>query len=113
MDLQLKGKLALVTGSTAGIGFAIAGALAPEGARVIVNGRTQPAVDEAVARIKARAGSELEGFAGDLSQAASAESWWPRFPRSTFWSTTSASSSPSPLTKSPTRTGSASSTSTC
>ena len=39
MDLQLKGKLALVTGSTAGIGYAIARALAREGARVIVNGR--------------------------------------------------------------------------
>ena len=42
MDLDLKGKLALVSGSTAGIGFAIASALAGEGARVIVNGRTQP-----------------------------------------------------------------------
>ena len=45
MDLQLKGKRALVTGSTAGIGFAIARALAHEGAAVIVNGRTQAAVD--------------------------------------------------------------------
>jgi NAD(P)-dependent dehydrogenase (short-subunit alcohol dehydrogenase family) len=40
MDLQLHGKLALVTGSTAGIGYAIAGGLAREGASVIVNGRT-------------------------------------------------------------------------
>jgi NAD(P)-dependent dehydrogenase (short-subunit alcohol dehydrogenase family) len=39
MDLQLKDKLALVSGSTAGIGFAIANGLAREGARVIVNGR--------------------------------------------------------------------------
>ena len=52
MDLQLTGKLALVSGSTAGIGHAIASALAAEGARVIVNGRQQRSVDEAVARIK-------------------------------------------------------------
>ena len=43
MDLQLRGKRALVTGSTAGIGFAIAEALAREGATVIVNGRSQGA----------------------------------------------------------------------
>jgi NAD(P)-dependent dehydrogenase (short-subunit alcohol dehydrogenase family) len=48
MDLQLKNKTALVTGSTAGIGLAIAQALVKEGASVIVNGRTQPRVDEAV-----------------------------------------------------------------
>ena len=41
MDLKLSGKLALVSGSTAGIGYAIAAALAAEGARVIVNGRAQ------------------------------------------------------------------------
>jgi NAD(P)-dependent dehydrogenase (short-subunit alcohol dehydrogenase family) len=44
MDLQLTGKAALITGSTAGIGYAIAAALAREGASVIVNGRTQSAV---------------------------------------------------------------------
>ena len=44
MDLKIKGKLALVSGSTAGIGFAIASQLAAEGARVIVNGRSQQAV---------------------------------------------------------------------
>ena len=47
MNLQLKGKTALVTGSTAGIGLAIATALATEGASVIVNGRTQERVDSA------------------------------------------------------------------
>jgi len=51
-DLQLDGKLALVSGSTAGIGYAIAHTLAMEGASVIVNGRTQAAVDEAVERIR-------------------------------------------------------------
>lgn len=69
MDLQLKGKLALVSGSTAGIGHAIAMALAAEGARVIVNGRTQEAVDRAVAEIGAATGSEVLGHAGDLSRA--------------------------------------------
>ena len=51
MDLQLAGKLALVTGSTAGIGLAIAKALAAEGARVIVNGRTEARVADAMAAI--------------------------------------------------------------
>ena len=69
MDLKLKDKLALVSGSTAGIGFAIAGALAGEGARVIVNGRTQPAVDAAVASLRSDTGAEVEGFAGDLTTA--------------------------------------------
>jgi NAD(P)-dependent dehydrogenase (short-subunit alcohol dehydrogenase family) len=73
MDLGLKGKLALVSGSTAGIGFAIASTLAQEGARVIVNGRSQPAVDEAVKQIKAQTGADALGFAGDLSTAASAD----------------------------------------
>ena len=70
MDLKLAHKLALVTGSTAGIGHAIATALTREGARVIVNGRSQAAVDSAVAAIKSAASGEVYGFAGDLSQAA-------------------------------------------
>ncbi|MDR7269564.1 NAD(P)-dependent dehydrogenase (short-subunit alcohol dehydrogenase family) [Pelomonas saccharophila] len=73
MDLQLKNRLALVSGSTAGIGHAIAQALAAEGARVIVNGRKQAAVDEAVAGIEAATGNKVLGFAGDLSQAEVAE----------------------------------------
>jgi NAD(P)-dependent dehydrogenase (short-subunit alcohol dehydrogenase family) len=80
MDLKLKGKLALVSGSTAGIGHAIAAALAAEGARVIVNGRTQASVDDAVARIKAGEGGEVLGFAGDLSTPAAAEALTARFP---------------------------------
>src|SRR6202035_5281133 len=71
MDLQLRGKLALVSGSTAGIGLAIATALAREGARVIINGRAQASVDEVVARLKA-GGSDVLGFAGDLSRAEAA-----------------------------------------
>ncbi len=73
MDLQLQGKLALVSGSTAGIGLAIAHTLAREGARVIVNGRTQAAVDATVERLRAETGGPVEGFAGDLSTAAAAE----------------------------------------
>jgi NAD(P)-dependent dehydrogenase (short-subunit alcohol dehydrogenase family) len=69
MNLQLEGKRALVTGSTAGIGFAIAEALANEGASVIVNGRTQKRVDEAVAKLK----GNVEGVAADLETAAGAE----------------------------------------
>ena len=73
MDLKLKGKRALVTGSTAGIGFAIAASLAREGATVIVNGRTQEGVEKAVARIKTDAGGDVVGFAGDLGHAQAAE----------------------------------------
>jgi NAD(P)-dependent dehydrogenase (short-subunit alcohol dehydrogenase family) len=76
MDLQLKDKLALVTGSTAGIGFAIADALAKEGARVIVNGRTQTGVAEAVSRI----GAGAIGFAGDLSNAQKADELARKYP---------------------------------
>lgn len=52
MDLQLQGKLALVSGSTAGIGLAIASALARESATVIVNGRLASRVAEAIAGIR-------------------------------------------------------------
>jgi NAD(P)-dependent dehydrogenase (short-subunit alcohol dehydrogenase family) len=80
MDLELKDKLALVSGSTAGIGFAIAKALAGEGARVIVNGRTQVAVDEAVSALRSDSGATVEGFAGDLTTAAAAEQLATQYP---------------------------------
>lgn len=73
MDLKLAGKLALVSGSTAGIGFAIAETLAAEGARVIVNGRSQASVDAAIAAIRKSTNKEVLGFAGDLAQASVAE----------------------------------------
>lgn len=80
MDMQLKNRLALVTGSTAGIGLAIAQGLAAEGARVIVNGRTQEAVDQAVRSIAEATGNKPLGFAGDLSDAAQAEALVRAFP---------------------------------
>src|SRR5580658_1811626 len=73
MDLKLEGKLALVSGSTAGIGHAIATALAQEGATVIVNGRKKDAVDKAVGEIKTHAKGKVMGFAGDLASADVAE----------------------------------------
>jgi NAD(P)-dependent dehydrogenase (short-subunit alcohol dehydrogenase family) len=76
MNLQLEGKRALVTGSTAGIGFAIAEALANEGAAVIVNGRTQKRVDDAVAELKGK----VEGIAADLGTAEGAATVAGRFP---------------------------------
>ena len=80
MDLGLKGKRAFVSGSTAGIGFAIASALASEGARVVVNGRTQPAVDQAIGRIRSATGLEAHGFVGDISLASAAEDLARRHP---------------------------------
>ena len=53
MDLLIADKLAIVTGSTAGIGFAIARRLAQEGARVVINGRTEARTEEAVAALRA------------------------------------------------------------
>lgn len=74
MDLRLAGKTALVTGSTAGIGLAIAQSLAAEGARVFVNGRTQQRVDAAVAGIRAAtATAQVDGIAADFSSAEGAE----------------------------------------
>jgi NAD(P)-dependent dehydrogenase (short-subunit alcohol dehydrogenase family) len=79
MDLQLQDKLAIVTGSTAGIGYAIAEALAREGARVVVNGRTQAAVDAAVRKIGST-GLTVLGFAGDLSSAEAADELARQYP---------------------------------
>jgi NAD(P)-dependent dehydrogenase (short-subunit alcohol dehydrogenase family) len=79
MNLKLTDKIALVSGSTKGIGFAIASQLAAEGVRVIVNGRTEDAVAAAVEKIRRSApDSKVEGFAGDLS--AASETLLKRFP---------------------------------
>ena len=81
MDLKLQGKSALVSGSTKGIGFAIAALLAAEGAKVIINGRTGAAVQEALGRIRAAVPqAKADGFAGDLSAAMPTAELVKRFP---------------------------------
>lgn len=70
MRIDLSGKTAIVTGSTAGIGFAIAQGLAAAGASVVLNGRTQERVDEAMARLNdAVPGADIQGVAADLATA--------------------------------------------
>jgi NAD(P)-dependent dehydrogenase (short-subunit alcohol dehydrogenase family) len=74
MDLGLQGKRALVTGSTAGIGFAAAKALAVEGAEVTINGRTAARVNAAVAQLQADLpGSSVTGVSADLGTAGGCE----------------------------------------
>jgi NAD(P)-dependent dehydrogenase (short-subunit alcohol dehydrogenase family) len=71
MDLQLEGKKVLVTGSTAGIGFATARALAAEAASVVINGRGQARVDAAIREIrKLHPDAKVSGVASDVSNAA-------------------------------------------
>lgn len=71
MNIQLSGKTAIVTGSTAGIGFAIARGLAGGGATVAINGRTEAAVERAVSAVKAAVpAAVVRGVAADLSSAA-------------------------------------------
>lgn len=80
MELGLRAKRALVTGSTAGIGFATAEALAREGADVIINGRTGARVDEALARLRSAVpGCRVDGIAADVSTAAGCHSVIERF----------------------------------
>jgi NAD(P)-dependent dehydrogenase (short-subunit alcohol dehydrogenase family) len=74
MDLQLTTKKVLVTGSTAGIGFAIASLFAQEGASVVVNGRSERRVKEAVDRIRGeRKDAQVTGLAADLATTAGVE----------------------------------------
>ena len=61
MDLQLKGKRAFISGSTRGIGYAVARTLAAEGAAVVLHGRTPDAVHDAVNRL------QEEGHGVDVS----------------------------------------------
>jgi NAD(P)-dependent dehydrogenase (short-subunit alcohol dehydrogenase family) len=68
MDLKLKNKTALVTGSTAGIGFAIAKVLAKEGAKVVINGRTSDRVYQVAEQLKKETGNpDIKGIAADFS----------------------------------------------
>jgi NAD(P)-dependent dehydrogenase (short-subunit alcohol dehydrogenase family) len=83
MDLQLKGKTALISGSTAGIGYAIAESLAHEGCRVIINGRTQTRVDTAIAKLAGALGpaADVVGFAADLGTSDGVAKTVARFPQ--------------------------------
>jgi NAD(P)-dependent dehydrogenase (short-subunit alcohol dehydrogenase family) len=81
MDLKLGDKLALVSGSTKGIGLAIATALAREGARVVINGRSDTSVSAATAQILSLVpAAKIEGFAGDLAAPQAADVLHQRFP---------------------------------
>ena len=81
MNLGLQGKTAVVSGSTAGIGFAIAAALAAEGAQVVLNGRTQARVSVAIEKIHERlSGAEVRGVAADLGTSAGVDKFLQQVP---------------------------------
>jgi NAD(P)-dependent dehydrogenase (short-subunit alcohol dehydrogenase family) len=81
VDLKLTGRIALVTGSTAGIGFAIAQSLAIEGAHVYVNGRSEERVDAAIVAIRSHtAAAKVDGIVADLSDSVGAEAVIARLP---------------------------------
>ena len=81
MNLELTNKTALISGSTKGIGFAIASQLAAEGARVIVNGRSEKTVNSALQQIRtAVPEAKVEGFAGDLASTTATEELLELFP---------------------------------
>ena len=76
MQVDLTSKSAIVTGSTAGIGFAVAKGLAAAGAVVVVNGRTERAVGDAVRRLAGQVPrAQVDGIVGDLSTAAGADAF--------------------------------------
>jgi NAD(P)-dependent dehydrogenase (short-subunit alcohol dehydrogenase family) len=81
MDLGLRDKVAVVSGSTAGIGLAIAAALAAECAKVVVNGRTQARVDVAIKTIRQSvAGANLNGVPADLGTSAGVDTFLRQMP---------------------------------
>jgi NAD(P)-dependent dehydrogenase (short-subunit alcohol dehydrogenase family) len=81
MDLKLHGKSALVSGSTAGIGLAIALGLAQEGASVIINGRSEERVDQAIAKIKhSTPDAKVSGVVADTGTASGVEKLFQEVP---------------------------------
>jgi NAD(P)-dependent dehydrogenase (short-subunit alcohol dehydrogenase family) len=80
MDLQLQNTLSLVTGSSAGIGYAIAEALLREGARVIINGRDRNTLETALQKLKSLDSGEVLAFCGDLSRADTARQLVEQYP---------------------------------
>ncbi len=82
MDFKINSKIALISGSTVGIGFAIATELAKEGAAVVINGRSQKSVDTAVARLKAQVdGAQVSGVAADLATEAGCQTLFAACPQ--------------------------------
>ena len=73
MDLELRGKVALVTGASRGIGKAIALGMAAEGARVVAVARDKAAIDKVVTDARARSKTDAVGIAADLSQLSEVE----------------------------------------
>ncbi len=81
MNIDLSGKRAVISGSTAGIGFAIAGGLAGAGAHVILNGRTEGRVEEGVRRLGAHLpNASVEGIAADLGTGEGAATFMAKAP---------------------------------
>lgn len=81
MNLGLQGKIAVVSGSTAGIGLGIAVALAAEGAKVVVNGRTEERVAGALDKIRERVpNADIRGVAADLGTLAGVEAFLKKAP---------------------------------
>jgi NAD(P)-dependent dehydrogenase (short-subunit alcohol dehydrogenase family) len=81
MDLELVDRRALITGSTAGIGYAIAHGLAAEGAKVVITGRTQKSVDTALARLRRELPKGVvDGVAADCASADGAQTVFARVP---------------------------------
>src|SRR5271167_1973084 len=106
MNLELDGKRAFVTGSTAGIGYAIAQALAQEGANVIVNGRTEERVEQAIrAILDSHPQAKVEGLAANLGSAPESVSRFNDSPTSIFSSITWVFSIPDRLSRFLTKSG--------
>src|ERR1700676_2783314 len=79
MNIDLSGKRAIVTGSTAGIGFAIASGLAESGAAVVINGRRQDSVDAATTRLtQTFPKAKIAGVAADLATASGVDAFLAR-----------------------------------
>jgi len=81
MIIDLTGKRAVVSGSTAGIGYAISRGLARAGGSVVINGRSEAGVESALERLRAEApGAAVEGIAADLGTAAGTEAFVAKVP---------------------------------